>query len=696
MTENDQDRSATPEGPQRLRVLLVEDSEADAGLVLRELQRAGYLPDWRRVMDAAGLEAALARESWDLVLADYTLPQLDGLDALRIVRATGLDLPFIVISGTIGDELAVRAMKAGAHDYLLKDRLTRLGAAIARELREAEGRRRRNQAELAARAAQEETRRLLAAAKETQRTLLLMVEEQRHTEAALRESESRTRAIVEAAVDAIVTTDEEGRIASFNPAAQRLFGYTVAEIAGRDASILLAAPRPGDRASPGEVIDWRVPGVARETVGRRKDGGSFPISLSVSEFWVGARRGFAGIARDLTEHRRLEEQFRQSQKLEAVGRLAGGVAHDFNNLLGVIMIYSEIASRRLEPGHPSREKITQVMEAAQRASALTRQLLAFSRRQVLEPKVLDVNALLRDFEKMLRRLIGEDVQLLFRPGADLGNVRVDPGQIEQVLMNLAVNARDAMPRGGTLSIETAEADDGEIRANAHWEVKGGRYVRLRVADTGEGMDEATLERIFEPFFTTKPSGVGTGLGMSTVFGIVKQSAGHILVDSAPHRGARFDIYLPRVADSADDRTNPVSLARPAGGETILLVEDNATFRVAISEILRGLGYRVLVAGDADAALELAGACEGPIELLLCDVVMPKTSGPEIAARITASRPGTRVLFMSGYSSEALGNRGTLNPGTQILEKPFTHDDLARRLEKVLGSTARDPGGRQGG
>jgi CheY-like chemotaxis protein len=330
--------------------------------------------------------------------------------------------------------------------------------------------------------------------------------------------------------------------------------------------------------------------------------------------------------------------------------------------------------------------VAQVVRAAERAAGLTRQLLAFSRRQVLAPRVIDLNSLLHDLEGMLRRLIGEDVELVFRPGLDVGPVRVDPGQMEQVVMNLAVNARDAMPRGGRLTVETAEVDADELRIDgARWSIEPGRYVRLRVSDTGVGMDEATLSRIFEPFYTTKPDGEGTGLGLATVYGIVKQSGGHILVDSAPARGTRFSIGLPRIGAVEDARAAPAPPAHNGAGETILLVEDQDALRAVLGEMLTGLGYRVFAAEDGEAAIALAQEHRGEIHLVLSDVVMPKLSGPEMASRLAQVRPGIKVLFMSGYTSDVLARQTSALSGLPLLEKPISEQVLACRVREAIGA-----------
>ncbi len=378
-----------------------------------------------------------------------------------------------------------------------------------------------------------------------------------------------------------------------------------------------------------------------------------------------------------------QQQLTHAQKMEAVGRLAGGVAHDFNNLLTVIRGRAEQMLERLPPEHPLRRHADLIHRTGDRAAALTQQLLAFSRRQLMQPEVLDLNAVVGDMERMLRRVIGEDVAIEIVPERALGRVRADASQIEQVVMNLAVNARDAMPRGGTLTIRTANAEAAAREAG----VPGGRYVALEVRDTGVGMDAQTRQRIFEPFFTTKEPGKGTGLGLATVYGIVAQSGGHIEVETAPGRGAAFRIYLPRVDAPDDAPVAAVAAADAAGGsETLLLLEDERDVREMAAEILTGQGYEVLGAARCVEALGLAERHEGPIQLLVTDVVMPEMSGPEVASRLVALRPDLKVLYVSGYADDALGQHGVLEPGVAFLPKPFTSRELARKVREVLDDT----------
>ena len=397
-------------------------------------------------------------------------------------------------------------------------------------------------------------------------------------------------------------------------------------------------------------------------------------------------------AEERAERKKLEEQLRQAQKMEAIGQLTGGIAHDFNNMLTVIIGYSELMLQRLKADDPLRSEVEQVKEAGVRASLLTRQLLAFSRKQVLQPRVLDLNAVLTNMDRMLQRLIGEDIDLVTVPAPGLGRVLADPGQIEQVIMNLAVNARDAMPQGGKLTTETANVELDEAYARQHGPVQPGPYVMLAVSDTGCGMDAETQARIFEPFFTTKEVGKGTGLGLSTVYGIVKQSSGDIWVYSEPGRGTTFKIYLPWVEGAVDTVEPGVAPARDVrGSETILLVEDDVGIRRLVRQVLAERGYWVLEAIHGTHAIQISEQHTVPIHLLVTDVVMPGMSGRELAEHLKPSRPNMKVLFMSGYTDKAIVHHGELDPGTAYLQKPFTPDALAREVREVLDS----PPGRQG-
>jgi len=403
---------------------------------------------------------------------------------------------------------------------------------------------------------------------------------------------------------------------------------------------------------------------------------------------LGTAVRMVGTIQDITDVRHLEEQLRQSQKMEAIGRLAGGIAHDFNNLLTGIIGYSDLLLSSLNSNEPARQDLQEIKKAGERAASLTSQLLAFSRRQMLQPSVLDLNKVVVNLDKMLRRLIAEDIELVTRLASELGHVRVDPGQIEQIIMNLAVNARDAMLQGGKLTIETNNVELDEAYARRHVAVTAGHYVMLAVSDTGCGMDEETQSRIFEPFFTTKEAGKGTGLGLSTVYGIVKQSGGNIWVYSEPGQGTTFKVYLPYVDKLAEAMEKPtIAAAMPHGSETILVAEDEETVRKLACQVLRNSGYQIIEVPNSREALLASERYEGPIHLLLTDVVMPQMSGRELAKRLTSLRPTMKVLYMSGYTDDAIVHHGILEPGLAFIQKPFTPGTLARKVREVLDAVA---------
>jgi len=633
-----------------LRVLMVEDSEDDALLVLRELRAAGYDPTHERVDTAAALEASLDRHPWDLVIGDYSMPHFSGTAALAILRERGLDIPYICVSGTITEELAVAAMKAGANDYVTKGQLKRLLPAIERELREAQAR------------------------------------------ATLRATEASFATLVEHAPVGIYRSSPEGRFLSANAAVVRMLGYeSAADVLGLD----MARDVYADAAERQRLVerdtysDRQYDSV--EATWKRRDGRLLTVQLSVRA--VRNRAGqveyYETFVRDVTDQRRLQQQVLQSQKMEAVGRLAGGIAHDFNNLLTVITSYSDLLLEDLAPGDAKRDDLEQVRKAADGAAALTRQLLAFSRQQAVEPRVVSLNTVVEGLHKILRRVIGEDIELTTTLAPDLGAVRADVGQLEQVLMNLAVNARDAMPTGGRLTVETANVEHDPDYARDREAAAVRQFAMLAVSDTGCGMDEATKARIFEPFFTTKEPGKGTGLGLATVYGIVKQAGGFIWVYSEPGQGTSFKIYLPEV-DATAERTTAVAGARaPRGTETVLLVEDAAAVRAVTKQVLERQGYVVLEAPDGEAALRLAQQHRGPIHLLLTDVVMPRVSGRELAERLTQVRPDMRVLYASGYTDDSVVRHGILELGTAYLQKPFSPESLARKVRDVLDAAIQD-------
>jgi PAS domain S-box-containing protein len=504
----------------------------------------------------------------------------------------------------------------------------------------------------------------------------------------LRRSEMNFRSLVTNAPYGICRCNAQGQLLDVNPALLAMLGFSGAtELVGKHLASLYADTQQwfvlADRlraAAPfnGLMVEWI-----------RKNSTSTEIRVSgraVSD--RGKERTFELFAEDVTERRALEQQLQQSQKMEAVGRLAGGIAHDFNNLLMVISGYSEFLLDRLGPEPSLRAPAQEIAGAAVRASALTRQLLAFSRKQMLAPKILDLNSVVTENLKMLTRMIGEDIDLVMVPAAGLGPVRADAGQIEQVIMNLAVNARDAMPSGGKLTIETSNATLDEDQARLHPPLTPGNYVMLTISDTGAGMDSETQSRIFEPFFTTKGT-KGTGLGLSTAYGIIKQSGGYIWVHSEPGKGTSFKIYLPRVAEAVQNPIQasvlPEAFAGAPGTETILLVEDETNLRYLARQFLEKQGYRVLDAADGALAMQVALAHQGVIHLLLTDVIMPGMNGRELAQRVLQLRPGIKVLYMSGYTENVIGHNGTLDAGVRLLQKPFTLRDLKNKVREVLDS-----------
>jgi two-component system cell cycle sensor histidine kinase/response regulator CckA len=501
----------------------------------------------------------------------------------------------------------------------------------------------------------------------------------------IRDARDFLQSITENSPDAIITTDGRGRLTYFSRGAEAMFGYRAAKMIGSAVADLypggLEEARAVKRrlAQEGQLRNY-------ESGFLTKDGGCVEVSASISLLRdaTGRVAGTLGVLKDIGERRRLEEQLRQSQKMEAVGRLAGGIAHDFNNLLTVIAGRAQlILSRR--PEEPIHRDATLVRTTADRAAVLTQQLLTFSRKQVLQPQVLNLNAVVTAMEPMLGRLIGEDIDLAVIPAESLGRVKADPGQIEQVIVNLVVNSRDAMPQGGRLTVETADVELDAAYASRHFSVPPGPYVMLAVSDTGEGMDEQTRSRVLEPFFTTKGPGKGTGLGLATVYGIVKQSGGDIQLYSEPGRGTAFKIYLPRVAQvsaEVDDTTSP-SAAVARGDETVLLVEDEPEVRDLAREILEVSGYTVLQACDPLEAVVMAERHPGPIHLLLTDVIMPRQSGRALVERLRPLRPEMQVLYMSGYTNEAIVRHGVLDPDTLFIQKPFTPDALGHRVRAAL-------------
>jgi len=512
------------------------------------------------------------------------------------------------------------------------------------------------------------------------------ITERKQAESALEERTVFLQALVQNNPLAIAELDSQDRVTMVNAAFERMFLYTAQEVIGRPLEELIKTP-----AMAAETADFirRIYGgetLHAFTQRRRKDGVSldveiYGVPLMIRGKWMGA----VGIYQDLTERNRVEDALRQSLKMEAIGQLAGGVAHDFNNLLTGMLGSTDLLLERLGPSGSLRQLAEQIREGAERATSLTQQLLAFSRRQTLMPKVLDLNAVVAHMNQLLRRVIREDIELVTVLEPRLGHVKADPSQIEQVILNLAVNARDAMPDGGKLAIETSNVAVNETTARRRRPLQPGSYVLLAMTDSGGGMDAGTRSRIFEPFFTTKQRGKGTGLGLATVYGIVKQSNGYISVHSQPQRGTRFEIYLPRVEEPVDASLPQSVPARPVwGSETILLVEDERSIRRPTCEFLQKNGYTVLEAEDGAAAIRVAQGHKGPIHLLLTDLVMPKMNGGELAQRIAEMRPEVKVLYMSGYAENKVVHHEVVNGRAHLLQKPFTLDALAHKAREVLG------------
>ena len=757
-------------------VLLLEDNKKDAELNIRELCRAGFDPQWKRVETEADYLAELAT-SPDLILADYSLPHFDGLRAAKLLRERELDIPFILISGTVGEEAAVEAMKHGATDYLLKDRIARLGAAVERALEEKRLRDERRQADAKLLASELRYRRLFEAAKDgilildantgeivdvnpfliellgyshadflckklweiglfkdivsnkaafqklqkagyirydnlplkTKGGCAVWVEfvsnaydangqqviqcnirdvtVRKQAELSLRESEERFRQLAEN-IDEVfwIANPIDGKILYVSPAFEKIWGmpckvlYKSRQVwldtIHRDdrEQVLLAMRTKQNRGEYDETYRIVRPDGSVRWIHDR----AFPLRNAAGDVFR-----VVGTASDVTANRNLEMQFNQSQKMEAFGLLAGGVAHDFNNLMSVVMGYSDIWLLKLPLDSPVRIPLKAIKNAGERASSLTKQLLAFSRQTVLESKVLDLNTVVRETEKMLGRLIGDDIVLSSILNPAIPRIKVDPGQIGQVLMNLAINARDAMPRGGNLTIETRTVDLDDAYVQAHLGTKPGRHVMLSVSDTGTGMPPEIVARIFEPFFTTKGVGKGTGLGLAVVYGVISQSGGSIEVESNMGAGTTFKLYFPVTLDSVHLASKSGEIEVHAGIETILVVEDEESLLEIAKESLESFGYTVLTASSGPDALKLVSANEGTIDLMLTDVVMPGMSGRELADTLKQKLPELKVIFMSGYTDNSVVRHGVNHEKVAFLQKPFTPFDLVKKVREEL-------------
>lgn len=806
-----------------LRVLIVEDSEDDTLLLVRELQHAGYDVTFERVETAKDMADALDNRQWDIVLADYTMPHFSGTDALRLLREKGFDIPFIFVSGTIGEDTAVLAMKSGANDYILKGNLKRLIPAIERELREAEVRRERRKAEEQLHESYQtltvlnkilvatlqpvpleslldmvidhvvsipwlslETERGIFLAEDgwlilkTKRNLPASLQtmcaripfgrclcgraalsgkiefadriDERHeikyegipphghycvpiksadrilgvinlfvkeghvrnereedflnaianvlagiiqlkqAEDLLRKSEERYKRLLESITDYIYTVIvENGCPVStiHGPGCAAITGYTSEEYAA-DPYLWYKMVYDEDKELVIEQLNKVLSGKEVKPLEHRiihKNGSIRWVRNTIVARYDEQGRVIAydGLITDITEQKRIEEQLRHAQKMEAIGQLAGGIAHDFNNILNVIMGFGSLIEMNLKEDDPNRIHLKEILNAGERATHLTRALLAFSRKQIIEPKPQNLNEIIKGFEKILRRIIGEDIELKTELSEKDLTVFVDRGQIEQVLMNLATNARDAMPDGGDLIIETGTIQIDEEYIKRHGYGEPGIYALLSVTDSGIGMDEKTRERIFEPFFTTKEAGRGTGLGLAMVYGIIKQHDGFINVYSELGKGTTFKIYLPLImSEVKEERIEPT--AYPEGGkETVLVAEDDQAVRKLTRDILERFGYKVIAAEDGEDAIEKFINNKEDIKLLLLDVIMPKKNGKEVYEEIKKINPGIKALFLSGYTANLIHKKGILDEGLNFILKPVSPKELLRKVREVLDS-----------
>ncbi len=631
-----------------IRILLVEDNPGDARLLREELSES--LTAAFAVTHVLRLDAGLAllrERAFDLILLDLHLPDSRGFDTFARASENARGVPIVVLSGLNDQTVGIQAVHQGAQDYLIK------GQTPAGLL---------------------------------ERTIRYAIERSQSS-GALRESEERYRQFFQDDLAGAFIISWEGKVLACNPAFVRMFGLASVDAAiGRHVGKYF--PTLEDAAVLRERIRSERALRDHEFTLRRSDGTPVPvIGNLVGRFQEsGELIEIKGYLFDDSERKRLEEELRQSQKMESIGRLAGGIAHDFNNLLTAILGYADLLLGRLDDGDDRRCEVEEIRRAGQRAAGLTRQLLAFSRRQVLQPRVLDLNTIVASTKTLLQRLLGEDVQLVTRPSSEPCHVKADGGQIEQVIVNLAVNARDAMPAGGTVTLTTAVVD-GKNEPGA--QLAPGLYALLSVGDSGHGIESALLPHLFEPFFTTKEMGKGTGLGLSTVYGIVKQSGGEITVESEVGSGSCFRIYLPLAAEAASADAGLAAAVAPAGSGTILLVEDEEGVRAIARRLLQANGYLVLEAAGGDEALDLCRRFSGTIDLVLTDLMMPHMSGDALAGEIAKVHPGARILFMSGYTEDALLRRQLGQSGSAFLQKPFTAATLASKVRQVLESPPSD-------
>ncbi|MGI9103508.1 MAG: response regulator [Terriglobales bacterium] len=754
-----------------LRVLIVEDSAADAALMVAILKRAGYLLTFETVGTPEQFRDQLRAQDYDIILSDHNLLTWTGLDALQMLHASGKQVPFVVATATLGDEAAVEYIKRGAADYILKHRLERLPVVIGQTLREAaHGRQERwlqeklqcakreweltfdtvpdaiflADGECRLRRINEAARCLLdrpyadiigqpcyemlagicrpvpdcsharccdktgtgepnctdaenrvweassAPVRDATGNLqgcvhvVRDVTERSRTEKAIVESERKYRELVENTTYGVFRTSAEGRFLDVNPALVKMLGYNSKEEVLRLDLPTHVYRAPAEREAVLRRYHETTPHLGEDLKWIKKDGSTVVVRTAghAVRDHDGAVLYYEVIAEDITARRTLEAELRQAQKMDAVGRLAGGVAHDFNNLLAVILGTTDLLLETADP-EKAKQRIQRIRDATRRAAELTQRLLTFSRKQVLAETVFDLSAVVQETLKLLRPVLGEDVQLSAKLAACPLRIKADQAQVEHTLMNLAVNARDAMPNGGSLIIETSAVHLDATSIRGLDTVTPGEYVALAVSDSGIGMDEQTRSRIFEPFFTTKDPGKGTGLGLAMVYGFVQQSHGFIHVYSEVGQGTTFKIYFPKTMAAREGPAAAAQAGIVGGRETILLAEDESALRELATELLQSLGYGVLAAAGGEEALECARQAAGPIDLLLTDMIMPGISGRELAEQLRALRPQVRVVYMSGYTNEIIKRQDLLAAHEAFVHKPFTRDVLARTIRQVL-------------
>jgi two-component system, cell cycle sensor histidine kinase and response regulator CckA len=764
-----------------IRVLMLEDQQADGDAALRSLAAAGLSVDSEVVCSEAEFKERVTAKAYDIIICDFNFPGWNGLEPLRWLRQSGYDTPFIYLSGAWWDDIAFDCIREGATDYVLKNNLSRLPHAIRCALEERKLRQEHKRLEHERQESEKQYRVLFETIPQPmwvydRRTLaflavndaairhygysreeflgmtildihakqgvstklrnglkkarsnpprefpeganaihrkkdgtLITVEASSHevnfrgfdamlvlahditdvlrNEQKLQQLEQRFAIAFRSSPMAItISTKADGKYIDANEAFLRMIGRRREDVVGHTSSELNVWETLEDRT---RIIQELERGAVRsfETVFNSRFRGPRSVQISAEQIQLDGVPCVLASTSDVTEEKALEEQLRQSQKMEAVGRLAGGVAHDFNNMLGVIMGYCDLAEGRADRATVDKD-VAHIKKAAQRAAGLTSQLLAFSRQQVLRPSVLNLNEVVTELLSMLHRVIAADVELKFQPSTTLGNVKADASQIEQILINLVVNASDAMSQGGKIIVETADMELDDTYTRGHPKERSGPYVVLSVSDTGCGMSSETLLRIFEPFFTTKSPGEGTGLGLAMVYGAMQQAGGHIGVYSEEGKGTTFRLFFPLVEEKVEMRvaaTPETPLARAS--ETVLLVEDESALREITAELLRGEGYTVLEAADGPTAIVQSSDYKKPIHVLLTDVVLPGLNGREVASRISAVRPQVKVVYISGYTAPSIVNQGLLDSSVVLLSKPFTRIALLRQLRAVLDRAA---------